>query len=170
MYHPSSPWYAQLALLSDFKCDVTLVPTGASGALLKSKLPNRYAHEDNAGFTLELRSRFKVIYICGSNWSHSLTGKFGSAPAKLASKWFLKVLITLSAEFRKWIWGGTSWYLILFLCKLVFISVEASLPIKYIFGSFPPFVSFEFNFNQPRLIFGPALFFRGSVITALLLW
>ena len=68
--------------LSNFKCDITLVPTGASGDLL----PNRYAYEYNSGFTLELRSRFKVICICGSNRYHSLTGKFGSAPAILASK------------------------------------------------------------------------------------
>ena len=36
------------------------MPGGASGVLLKLKLPNKYAYEDNFGLTRAVLMRFKV--------------------------------------------------------------------------------------------------------------
>ena len=87
-----------------------MVPGGANGDLLKSKLPNKYAQADKFGLTLELRSKFRVNSAWVTNLSHSRNGKSGSQVAKPAKKRFLKVRIARSAALRLCWCGGTSLY------------------------------------------------------------
>ena len=41
--------------------------------------------------------RLMVNVAWGSSLSHNVTGKVGSVPARMAGKWFLKLLIAASA-------------------------------------------------------------------------
>ena len=55
-----------------------VVPGGANGVALKSKLPNLAAYADKDGLRRDDRSKLRVIVAWGINLSHSLAGKFDS--------------------------------------------------------------------------------------------
>jgi len=76
--------------------------------VLKSKFPNRYACDDNFGFTRELRRRLRERWAWGSRRSHSDIGNDESADARPAKKLFLNICIARSAALRRCAWGGTS--------------------------------------------------------------
>ena len=63
-----------------------LVPGGTKDILLKSWLPNKYAQDDNDGFTREFHSKFNISSPWSMSLSHSLKGKSGSHVANPASK------------------------------------------------------------------------------------
>ena len=123
-------WFPLLCFL----CITTLVPGGANGVLLKLKFPKRYAYADNFGLTCAFLSRFNVVVYCGRSLSHSSIGKVGSKDTNPAKKWFLKVLIALSAAFLRCTCGGTNWYDIFCFTKLAFRSANASLSKMYKLG------------------------------------
>ena len=108
MYHAGVPWPAHVFLFDDFSWTSTLVPGGAIGVVLKSKLPNNAAYADNDWFRRAERSKFNVILHCGRSRSHSREGNCGSHVYKPAIRWFLYVRIARSAAFRRWMCGGTN--------------------------------------------------------------
>ena len=57
---------------------MVLVPGGANGVALKSKLPNVAAYADKDGLRRDDRSKLRVMVACGINLSHSFAGKFVS--------------------------------------------------------------------------------------------
>ena len=80
---------------------IALLPAGANGVLLKLKLPHSCMYEDNFGFILEVHSMHKVIISKYMSLSHWFAGNVASAPFRIEMRWFLNVLIALSA--------GLSW-------------------------------------------------------------
>ena len=70
MHQPSSPWVSHDALLSGVLKINTLVPAGAMGIQLQSKLPLMWVHADSLGWRRDFCSKFNVILACGSNLSH----------------------------------------------------------------------------------------------------
>ena len=84
------------------------VPGGAKGVAVKLNSPSTYAWADNLGFVLEDRKRFIVMFVCNISLSHSESGKFGSAHANEALRFFLNVYIVCSAGLLRCFYGGTS--------------------------------------------------------------
>jgi hypothetical protein len=78
---------------------VVLVPSGASGVLLKSKLPWTSWLADYLGFRREKRSMFNVISTCGRNSSQSWRGQSISTVARAAMICSLNVAMACSAAF-----------------------------------------------------------------------
>ena len=64
----------------------TLVPGGARGVALKSKLPFIAAWAERLGFVREERSRLRVRTALGMIRSHSWEGKLGSQEASIAQR------------------------------------------------------------------------------------
>ena len=84
------------------------MPGGASGVALKSKFPKMAAWAEREGLRLEDLTRLRVRTAWGRSLSYSAIGNFGSHVDKPAIRWFLKVLIALSAELCLCRCGGTS--------------------------------------------------------------
>ena len=95
----------------------TLVPGGARGVALKSKLPLMAAWAEMLGFVWEEQRRLIVMTDWGTRRYHSWEGKLGLQEASLAHRWFLKVGIARSAALRRWMYGGTIWKSTLYLLK-----------------------------------------------------
>ena len=78
MYHASVPCPAHDLRLLDFSWTTILVPGGAIGVALKSKIPCKAAYADKEGLRLADLKRFMVMLHCGISRSHSLAGTLGS--------------------------------------------------------------------------------------------
>ena len=78
MYQAPTPCIPQDFRLFGFRCIVVLVPGGASGVALKSKLPYVAAYADKDGFRLDDLSKLIVMFALGISLSHSSAGKFVS--------------------------------------------------------------------------------------------
>ena len=89
---------------------MTRVPGGARGVRVKSKVPSSWAYAESLGLRRQARRRLRVSSARGRRRHQFKRGKFGSVLARPAMKWFLKVRMARSEEFRRWICGGTSWY------------------------------------------------------------
>ena len=74
------------------------MPRGASGVLLKSKLPKRWLYADSFGFNLVGGSMFRVATACGMSQHHRWGGKRSSVSFKMEIKWLLNVLMALSVR------------------------------------------------------------------------
>ena len=74
MYHTSIPCTLHVPLFCDLVCSNTLVPDGASGVALKSKLLMNAAYAERKRFLLDDFKRFKFSCACGIRQSHSLAG------------------------------------------------------------------------------------------------
>ena len=55
------PCSANVLLLFDLTCAITLIPGGASGVALKSNCPHMYAYAESFGLSLAGHSRLSVI-------------------------------------------------------------------------------------------------------------
>ena len=64
-----------------------IVPGGAGGVALKSRLQWIYAWADSLGFTIELRKGFRVMAAYGMRQSHSDARNLGSVIAKPDKKY-----------------------------------------------------------------------------------
>ena len=78
MYQPLIAWVENEGWLGAASWINTLVPGGASGVALQSKLPFMESWEERLGFVREERSILRVRTACGMIRSHSWDGKFGS--------------------------------------------------------------------------------------------
>ena len=74
----STPSTLQDFRLFGLKCTIILVPGGASGVTLKSKLVYVAAYADKDGFHLDDLSKFIVMVAWAISMSHSLAGKIVS--------------------------------------------------------------------------------------------
>ena len=86
-----------------------LDPKEAKGVLLHENDPSKASHAESFGLNRYGRSRFKFIYACGSSLHQRNKEKSGYTPQRIEMKWFLKVLMVLSAAFALWRFGGTNW-------------------------------------------------------------
>lgn len=109
MYHLVLPCGSHDFLLSGLTWATTLVPGGANGVQLKSKVPCSCPYADRWGLSRDVRSRFKVMLAWGTRVSQRYNGKFGSVVQCPATKWFFQVQIARSAALRQCMPGGTSW-------------------------------------------------------------
>ena len=109
-----------MPLFCGLACSSTLVPVGASRVALKSKLPINAAYAERYRFLLDDLKRFTFSCACGIRRSHSLAGNRVSQRNNPVMRWFLKVLMALSAAFHRCTCGGTSWYLTLASSKANF--------------------------------------------------
>ena len=98
---------AHVFLLSASSWICTAHPMGANGILLKSKVPNKWAWAETVGTVLDWRNRLMVNLAWGRCLSHSVTGKAGSVPQRIATEWFLELLMATSAMLRPCHPGGT---------------------------------------------------------------
>ena len=96
MYHPYSSWDVQVLCAVYFGWMSNIVPGGASGVALKSKIPWRYVWYDSSVFTFESLKRFRVMRHCGMRRSHSDTGNLVSVLARPDKK-ISQVMIARSA-------------------------------------------------------------------------
>jgi hypothetical protein len=67
------------------------------GWALKSCLPWICSHADSFGLILDPRSRLRVSSACGIVLSQRYIGKLSSVEYQPAARWFLAVLMALSA-------------------------------------------------------------------------
>ena len=167
MYHPSTPWYSHDPRCLPFLWMRAFVPGGASGVLLKSKIPNKYVYADNFGLVRDDLNRLSVSIACGSNLSHSAIGKSGSHVANPARRWFFSVLIALSAAFLLCMLGGVSSNVLLFFFNAARRSLLHSLSKTKCFVLCPHFVSDSCSFSHASVIVFACLFFNGSAKIAL---
>ena len=65
MYHLSIPCAPNDLQFSGLRCTTTLVPSGANGVELKSKLPKMDAYPESDLFLREDRNKFSVRVTCG---------------------------------------------------------------------------------------------------------
>ena len=90
-------------------------PGGSNGDLLKSQSPNKYAHDDNFGFSWAFRKIFIVRSAWYTSQPHSRKGKSGLQVTSPEKRWFLDVLIALLAELRLyWFRGANSYISLIF--------------------------------------------------------
>ena len=101
MYQPGVPCGAHEVRLAGFACEMILVPGGAIGVLLKSKLPWSWLQAERFGLMREVRSKLSVMTAWGRSLSQRYSGKFLSVLQRPAMKWFLKVRMARSAAFRR---------------------------------------------------------------------
>ena len=94
----------------------------------------RDAYADNFGLKQKLRRRIKVRVACGRKRSHYLAGYLGSSEQRHVIKCALNVWIARLAALCLWKYGGTNWYLILFLSRYCLRMDDASLSRMWIFG------------------------------------
>ena len=125
-------WWTSKPTMNTMWCPVftlcrTRVPDDASGVRLKLNSPLRRLHPVSLGLIRDGRRRFRVISACSRRVSHWFKGKSGYVLQIPATKWFLKVRIPLSAAFRLWLCGGTSWKSTDFYCMLCWSTEDASL-------------------------------------------
>ena len=85
------------------------------GVRLKSKAPFMWASAESCGLVFELRRRLRVVVACCTRRSQRWSGKAGLALVRPARKWSFHVPMAFSAGLDRWSWGGTNWYVILFL-------------------------------------------------------
>ena len=105
---------------------------------------------------------------CGSRWFHYWSGYLGSVEQRPVIKCFFKVWMTLSADSRKWICGGTIWWEIFRLSRVFLRISKASLSIIWSLGLCPEVVSVSRSFWTPLLMYAPDLDGRASSKMALL--
>ena len=137
MYHPYFPRGAQLYLIVGFWCTMTFVPGGANGVALKSNWPWIWACAERVGFILGGRRRFNVTMAWGNIRHHKWRGKSLCVDTIPVMKWFLNVCIDLSAAFRWWRCGGTSWKCRFSSSVYYFKFFDHSLSNTCIFGVSP---------------------------------
>ena len=101
-YQVSVPLLFQVALCNGVSYAIARQPGGASGVLLKSKVPNNCAYAESFGFNFDGRRRFRVMVAGSTNLSHRCRGKVGGSVARPERKWDLKVPIAFSAGFDLW--------------------------------------------------------------------
>jgi len=109
------------------------------------------------GLYLHGRTMLSVNSVCRSNLHHRWSGKSGCTPHKIETKWFLNVWMAFSATFLRCKCGGTSWNLMLFLCRYSFIWVEASLSSIWWLGLYPRAVRYSWIlvvilYNSPPVL------------------
>jgi hypothetical protein len=63
---------------------------------------------ESLGLILDVLNMFNAMTACGNNLSHKCIGNYLSVEQSTAIKWYLNDLIARSAEFRLWLYGGTS--------------------------------------------------------------
>ena len=93
------------------------IPGGANGVLEKENGPRRACHADTWGENGDPRSRLSVNSACSTSLSNIYSGKFGSTVQRADVKWFLKVLMALSALLARWLPGGTGWIVMRGMCS-----------------------------------------------------
>jgi len=86
MYQPTLPCSPKGGRDSEGEWATILVPGGARGVRLKSKLPNREAWADRDGWMREDRSRLRVSVACGRRRSHSARGNLESTVQRIETK------------------------------------------------------------------------------------
>ena len=86
MYQPLTAWVENEVRLEAALWSKTLVPGGARGVALKSKLPFMAAWAERLGFVREERSRLRVRTDWGMRRSHSWDVKLGSQEASPAQR------------------------------------------------------------------------------------
>ena len=86
MYQLSTPWVENEGRLEAASWNKTLVPGGARGMALKSKLPFMAAWAERIGFVQEERSRLRMSIYWETRRYHSWDGKLGSQEASTAQR------------------------------------------------------------------------------------
>ena len=86
MYQPSTVWVDNEGRLEAILWIKTLVPGGARGMALKSKLSFMAAWAEMIRFVREARSRLRLRTAWGMRRSHSWDGKLGSQEASTAQR------------------------------------------------------------------------------------
>ena len=81
MYYASFHYRPLLCLVSRSLKITALVPGGASGVLLKSKFPCKYAYTDSFGLVLDDCNRFNVISTYTNSLNHRYMGNCRSMDA-----------------------------------------------------------------------------------------
>ena len=107
--HPLTPWGSHVGIWLDFSWTMIFVPGGASGTLLKLKITFSCYSTDFWLLGLEFSKRFRVRVAWGRSIHQMCTGNYVWAEQSTDTKWFLNVLIALSAAFCLFICGVTSW-------------------------------------------------------------
>ena len=69
-----------------------------------------------------------------------------------AMKWFLNVLISLSALFDLWLLGGTYWYLMFMVIFFSFKALDSSLFMKWKSGLIPRIFKSSVNYVKALVI------------------
>ena len=127
--------YTQCDPFCGLVCSSTLVSSGAIGVAFKSNIPINPAYADRNGFLLNDFKRLKVSCAYRILQFKSLTGNRVLQRINPIMSWFLKVLMALSAVFRRCTCGGTGWYLTSASSSAFFISKEHSLSRICMFGA-----------------------------------
>ena len=86
MYQPLTAWVENVGRLEASSWIKTLVPGGARGMVLKSKLPFMAAWAEKLGFVQEERIRLRLRTAWGMRRSHYWDGKLGSQEASPAQR------------------------------------------------------------------------------------
>ena len=79
------------------------------------------------GVMLEGRNMLRVCLAWRNSRSQRFNRKEVSAPQRIATKWSLNICIAFSALFSRWLWGGTSWYVMLLVLMASLKLLEHSL-------------------------------------------
>ena len=85
------------------------MPGGGNGVALKLKCPKVAACAESDGLRRDERRRLSVSMHCKRSLSQNEAGKCGSYLHRPALRWFLNVMIALSAALRRWRYAGTNW-------------------------------------------------------------
>lgn len=86
-HHPLVPLSDQVVFLLSFgSWAMHLVPSGASGVLLKSNSPKIWWHADGRGLILDLLRRLRVRTVCWMSLHHRWEGKSTSVPLRMEMK------------------------------------------------------------------------------------
>ena len=117
MYQPLTAYVENEGLLGAALWTKTLVPGGARGVALKSKLVLISVWAERLGFVREEWIRFRLRTALGMIRSHYWDGELGSKEAIPEQRWFLNVKIAHSAALWRCVYGGASCRLTLYLRK-----------------------------------------------------
>ena len=113
-YQPTSPLNSHVRRTFGLTCATILVPGGANGVAAKLNSPKICVYADNEVLAFADLRIFSVLFHCSMSLSHSFRGNSGSKLVKPTFEWFLYVCMALSAKFRRCVYGGNSWYDVLF--------------------------------------------------------
>ena len=84
-------------------------PIEPMGVASKLKGPLKCSYADMSRARLDWRRSFRVSSVYGRSWSQRKLGKESETPAKMESKWALKMRMACLDILQQWTSGGIIW-------------------------------------------------------------
>ena len=136
IYHPFTPCDTQFPLTVGLSWTIICVLGGYIGVAFELNSPWSWAYPDSFRFMRDFRSKLSVRLAYGRSQHHICSKKSLWILDNPEMKCYLKFQIARSAEFLRWMWGGTNWnFSFISLIKVLITLVHRAVPQNFYEGS-----------------------------------